>query len=424
MKVALSPSCSSRRKSCCRRCPYLAPRNCHHRRTSYAGPPRLGQSSRCAAAGCRRDRQQNQRCKIERRKNVPGSRNPSHADRARKPAPDRSSRHQLRASSRRQRSPGAGGGAAWEVVLPQRNPRRPAADRASLSSSRPGIQPRNPGAAAARGARQFASPRYNQRPTSPRELQEVVGFVGRGIIKRQSSRESPPSVSPWWRHRCRSRSPPRTMGPPMSSNSSCRPAARSFCMELRIAGGALSKPARIRAASISAPPAFATAQVSAIAECQFRFPIRVRQNLAKIHSRCRRGQRKWRQEAELPPQQSLLVRNELAGESKLAQLSNDGSQKRLSAGGEVEENERGALDESSRSNPLRFHRDRGWNHALAPKSRPEHRDVVHSVQQGNDRNPATPAQLRAQLAIDKSWLQSKARQPARSAWRRLRRSRE
>ena len=54
---------------------------------------------------------------------------------------------------------------------------------------------------------------------------------------------------------------------------------------------------------------------------------------------------KRRQEAKLAPQQSLLIRNELAGESKIAQLSNDGPQERLSAGGKVEANERRALDE-------------------------------------------------------------------------------
>jgi ketosteroid isomerase-like protein len=39
------------------------------------------------------------------------------------------------------------------------------------------------------------------------------------------------------------RSPPRTIGPPMASNSSCLPAATSFCIELRMAGGTLSKTA-------------------------------------------------------------------------------------------------------------------------------------------------------------------------------------
>ena len=118
MKVALSPSVPADVKSCGRRCPYLAPQRCHHRRTSDAGPPRLGQSSRCAPAGCGKDgrqeswrnRRANHRCQNR------GAREPSHADRARKPAPHRSPRHQLRASARRQRSPGACGRAAREVV--------------------------------------------------------------------------------------------------------------------------------------------------------------------------------------------------------------------------------------------------------------------------------------------------------------------
>ncbi len=94
------------------------------------------------------------------------SRDPSHADRARKPAPHRSPRHQFRASSRRQRSPGACGRAAREVVPPQRNPRRPSANRASLAGPRPRIQPRNPRPAAAGITRQFASPRPKSKTNS------------------------------------------------------------------------------------------------------------------------------------------------------------------------------------------------------------------------------------------------------------------
>src|ERR1035438_317538 len=63
MQVALSPPAPRprRRKSCRRQCPHLAPPNRQHRRTSNVGPPRLGQSSRGALAGCRNQGWQDQR---------------------------------------------------------------------------------------------------------------------------------------------------------------------------------------------------------------------------------------------------------------------------------------------------------------------------------------------------------------------------
>jgi hypothetical protein len=59
MKVALVAQRPRRRESCRRRCPHLAPQNGDHRRTSDAGPPCVGQSSRCAPAGCGKDGWQN-----------------------------------------------------------------------------------------------------------------------------------------------------------------------------------------------------------------------------------------------------------------------------------------------------------------------------------------------------------------------------
>ena len=105
--------------------------------------------------------------------NAEASPDPSHADRARKPATHRSPRHQLRAASLRQRSPGACGRAACEVVPPRRSPRRPSANRASLASPRPGIQPRNPRRAAARSTRQFASPRQKSKTNSSAKARQV-----------------------------------------------------------------------------------------------------------------------------------------------------------------------------------------------------------------------------------------------------------
>src|SRR5208282_4966927 len=105
---ALAPR-PRRRKSCRRRCPHFAPTNCHHRRTFNVGPPRLGQSSGGALAGCRNQgwqnhrrqnhcrqnqRWQKQRHQTDRLQNKPrrsrSPPDPSHADRARKPATHRS----------------------------------------------------------------------------------------------------------------------------------------------------------------------------------------------------------------------------------------------------------------------------------------------------------------------------------------------
>ena len=116
---------------------------------------------------------------------------------------------------------------------------------------------------------------------------------------------------------------------------------------------------------------------------QFLFPLSICKNLSNIHAGCRGGQRKWRKKAELAPEQSLLVRNELARESKIAQACADGCQPWLAPAGDIEANKRGALNESSRSNPLRLHRDRCRDHALLSKSCPQRCDVIHSVQQGN-----------------------------------------
>ena len=116
---------------------------------------------------------------------------------------------------------------------------------------------------------------------------------------------------------------------------------------------------------------------------QLRVPIGVRQDFPNVHAGCRGYQRKRAEKAEFAPQQGLLAGNELADESKLAQLRNDGTQKRLSAGREVQTNDRGSLNESSRRNLLGFHGDRCWDHVLVSESIPEYRDVVYPVEQGN-----------------------------------------
>jgi hypothetical protein len=56
--------------------------------------------------------------------------------------------------------------------------------------------------------------------------------------------------------------PPRRMGPAMASSSGARPAATSFCIELRKASGAPSSAARIGSGATSAPSAIPTAQAS------------------------------------------------------------------------------------------------------------------------------------------------------------------
>src|SRR5208282_3190657 len=86
---------------------------------------------------------------------------------------------------------------------------------------------------------------------------------------------------------------------------------------------------------------------------QFLFPRGVATDLADVHTRCRSHQRSGCEEAKLAPEQTLLVRNELVIESKIAQASDDRPQKRLQAGGEVEAHNRRSLNESSRSSPLR-----------------------------------------------------------------------
>src|SRR5438477_4994799 len=89
------------------------------------------------------------------------------------------------------------------------------------------------------------------------------------------------------------------------------------------------------------------------------------------------------QEAELAPQQSLLVLDEPAGESKITQSCEDCSQEWLSAGGKVEIHERRALHEASRAKLLGLNRDRRGQHAIRPKMRVQNVDVIHPVQQRN-----------------------------------------
>jgi hypothetical protein len=93
-------------------------------------------------------RWQDLRCKDKRsshhRRQDCGPREPSHAGRTRQPATYRSARYQFCAPPRRQRRSGASGCPAREVVVPQRNPRRPSSNRASFAGARPGIQPGNP----------------------------------------------------------------------------------------------------------------------------------------------------------------------------------------------------------------------------------------------------------------------------------------
>src|SRR5208282_2377239 len=96
-----------------------------------------------------------------------------------------------------------------------------------------------------------------------------------------------------------------------------------------------------------------------------------------------RRQRNRSKETELAPQQRLLVRNELAGKTQPAQPCDNATQERLSAASEIEARKRRALNESSRSNSLCFDGNRPGNHTLRTKARPQHRDVVDAVQQGN-----------------------------------------